>query len=165
MSLIDYQARFNDPCIMEFQQPDTVGMGNRYFYVNNNPINFNDPNGHDTCDEEGNCYDRNGHKYQTSRHTANLSLSVSQSTSMEYLPVPTPSAQSTPSPLPLSSASSSSSSESVSTQPTNVSWNNPPPNTPTPSICATPSGNNLPSCQAYVNWPELFPSIMRVDPI
>jgi RHS repeat-associated protein len=56
MGLMDYKARFYNPCIMEFQQPDTVGMGNRYAYVYNNPINFNDPSGHGVCDEEGNCY-------------------------------------------------------------------------------------------------------------
>jgi hypothetical protein len=32
----------------------------RYAYANNNPVNFNDPSGHDTCDEDGNCYGRQG---------------------------------------------------------------------------------------------------------
>lgn len=32
----------------------------RYSYVRNNPVNATDPSGHATCDEEGNCYDRQG---------------------------------------------------------------------------------------------------------
>jgi hypothetical protein len=48
---------------MQFVQPDTVGMGNRYAYVNNNPINFNDPSGFIACAEDDyDCINKNGRK-------------------------------------------------------------------------------------------------------
>jgi RHS repeat-associated protein len=53
--LMDYKARFYDPYLNRFIQPDSVVPGsspqalNRYAYVNNSPINFNDPEGHKPC--------------------------------------------------------------------------------------------------------------------
>jgi RHS repeat-associated protein len=51
--LMYYNARFYSPCIMQFSQPDTVipelynpQSLNRYSYVDNNPIRYNDPTGH-----------------------------------------------------------------------------------------------------------------------
>jgi len=51
--LIYYQARYYDPHVHRFTQPDTiipsVGNGqdfNRYTYVRNNPVNYSDPTGH-----------------------------------------------------------------------------------------------------------------------
>lgn len=51
--LMDYKARFYSPCIMHFVQPDTLIPDiynpqalNRFSYVNNNPIRYNDPTGH-----------------------------------------------------------------------------------------------------------------------
>ncbi|MEE4195654.1 MAG: RHS repeat-associated core domain-containing protein, partial [Anaerolineae bacterium] len=51
--LMYYVARWYDPCINMFTQPDTIipdpgnSMDwNRYAYVNYNPINFSDPTGH-----------------------------------------------------------------------------------------------------------------------
>jgi RHS repeat-associated protein len=53
LGLMDYKARFYDPRIMQFQQPDTVIPNlynpqslNRYSYVSNSPINLVDPSGH-----------------------------------------------------------------------------------------------------------------------
>jgi RHS repeat-associated protein len=51
--LMDYRARMYDPALGRFLQPDTIipGMGNpqslnRFSYVGNSPIGFNDPTGH-----------------------------------------------------------------------------------------------------------------------
>lgn len=51
-----YNARYYDPHIGRFIQPDTIIPNpanpqdfNRYTYVNNNPINYNDPTGHFSC--------------------------------------------------------------------------------------------------------------------
>ncbi|GAB1471724.1 hypothetical protein MASR2M66_26020 [Chloroflexota bacterium] len=50
---MDYKARFYSPYLNHFIQPDTIIPGlfdsqawNRYSYVYNRPINFNDPTGH-----------------------------------------------------------------------------------------------------------------------
>jgi RHS repeat-associated protein len=54
--LMDYKARFYSPYINHFTQPDTVvpnpinpQLLNRYSYVSNRPLNFNDPSGHARC--------------------------------------------------------------------------------------------------------------------
>lgn len=51
---MDYKARFYSPSLGRFIQPDTIIPGvadpqswNRYSYVQNRPINLNDPSGHD----------------------------------------------------------------------------------------------------------------------
>jgi RHS repeat-associated protein len=56
LGLMDYKARFYDPRIMEFIQPDTLipepynpKYLNRYAYTLNNPINLTDPSGHVPC--------------------------------------------------------------------------------------------------------------------
>ncbi len=52
--LMDYKARFYSPYINRFLQPDSIIPDlsnpqslNRYSYTLNNPINYNDPDGHD----------------------------------------------------------------------------------------------------------------------
>ncbi len=54
LGLYFYVARFYDPALGRFIQADTIvpGVGNpmawdRYAYVQNNPVNFSDPTGHD----------------------------------------------------------------------------------------------------------------------
>jgi len=51
---MDYRARFYHPVLARFIQPDTLipdpsnpQAFNRYSYVANRPVNFNDPSGHD----------------------------------------------------------------------------------------------------------------------
>jgi RHS repeat-associated protein/uncharacterized repeat protein (TIGR01451 family) len=51
--LMDYKARFYDPALGRFLQPDSIVPGagnpqafNRYSYVLNSPVVFNDPSGH-----------------------------------------------------------------------------------------------------------------------
>ncbi|MFZ5904487.1 MAG: RHS repeat domain-containing protein [Chloroflexota bacterium] len=55
--LMDYRARFYSPYLNRFIQPDSMLPNaanpqefNRYSYVNNAPINFNDPSGHSRKD-------------------------------------------------------------------------------------------------------------------
>ncbi len=67
IGLMDYRARFYSSSLGRFIQPDTItpdmtqGL-NRYSYVNNNPVNFNDPSGHAYCDfiDNQNAEDCNG---------------------------------------------------------------------------------------------------------
>jgi len=76
LGLMDYKARFYDPSLRKFIQPDTIIAGggsqalNRYAYGFNNPSRFTDPSGHIPCDEEGNCYGRYG-KYRAPIQTGN----------------------------------------------------------------------------------------------
>jgi hypothetical protein len=53
---MDYRARFYHPVLARFVQPDTLipdpsnpQAFNRYSYVANRPVNFNDPTGHINC--------------------------------------------------------------------------------------------------------------------
>jgi RHS repeat-associated protein len=59
--LMDYKARFYDPALNRFLQPDSIVSNplnpqtwNRYSYVNNSPVNFTDPSGH-RCAPEDEC--------------------------------------------------------------------------------------------------------------
>jgi len=63
--LMYYNARWYDPYLTQFSQPDTFIPDlnnpqdwNRYFYARNNPIKYVDPSGHKACvdfDEYGGC--------------------------------------------------------------------------------------------------------------
>jgi RHS repeat-associated protein len=62
--LMDYKARFYSPVLGRFIQPDTIIPGadnpqswNRFSYVNNNPIAFNDPTGHKRSCSKDDCED------------------------------------------------------------------------------------------------------------
>jgi RHS repeat-associated protein len=60
-----YNARWVDHELGRFAQADSIVPGgmqglDRYAFVNNNPVRYVDPSGHDTCDEEGNCYNSQG---------------------------------------------------------------------------------------------------------
>jgi RHS repeat-associated protein len=53
LALYDYRARYYDPALGRFTQPDTIVPKpgnpqalNRYAYVNNNPLKYTDPSGH-----------------------------------------------------------------------------------------------------------------------
>jgi RHS repeat-associated protein len=59
LSIMDYNARFYDPDIGRFVQPDTIipspanpQSWNRYSYVLNNPARYSDPSGHRRIEEE-----------------------------------------------------------------------------------------------------------------
>jgi GH24 family phage-related lysozyme (muramidase) len=63
---MDYRSRWYDPELGRFISPDTIipnaanpQSWNRYAYVLNSPIRYNDPSGHKACDEQdenGRCY-------------------------------------------------------------------------------------------------------------
>jgi RHS repeat-associated protein len=62
LGLYYYNARWYDPYLARFTQPDTIVPNptdakafDRYAYVNNNPVMYSDPSGHEPA-----CYDRNG---------------------------------------------------------------------------------------------------------
>jgi RHS repeat-associated protein len=63
-----YRSRWFDPVLSRFAQADTVvplvtqgvQAWNRFAYVNNNPLKYKDPNGHEYCDDLGNCYNKRG---------------------------------------------------------------------------------------------------------
>jgi RHS repeat-associated protein len=62
--LMDYKARFYSPYLNRFIQPDTLipdplnpQAWNRFSYVANRPLNFNDPTGHKFCDSDGDSFD------------------------------------------------------------------------------------------------------------
>jgi RHS repeat-associated protein len=63
IGLYFYQARWYDPVIGRFSQPDNVipnlysnQAWDRYSYVNSNPLNATDPTGHFACDDEDTLY-------------------------------------------------------------------------------------------------------------
>jgi RHS repeat-associated protein len=58
-NLMYYGARYYDPALARFIQPDTIVPNpidpqslNRYSYVRNNPVNRIDPTGHDDCEQQ-----------------------------------------------------------------------------------------------------------------
>jgi RHS repeat-associated protein len=60
-----YNARWVDVSLARFAQADSIILEpgdpqawDRYAYVNNNPVKYTDPSGHNICDEEGNCWDQ-----------------------------------------------------------------------------------------------------------
>jgi len=62
IGLYDYGARFYDPQLGRWIQPDTIVPENqgvqafdRFAYVSNNPLKYTDPSGHQACDPEGGC--------------------------------------------------------------------------------------------------------------
>jgi RHS repeat-associated protein len=67
IGLYYYNARWYDPALGRFVQADTIVPNSnyplaydRYAYVYNNPIRYNDPSGHTVCDEYGNCHNTQG---------------------------------------------------------------------------------------------------------
>jgi RHS repeat-associated protein len=67
IGLYFYNSRFYDASLGRFVSPDSIiphrqgsQAWDRYAGMNNNPIRYKDPSGHDVCDEEGNCYNRQG---------------------------------------------------------------------------------------------------------
>jgi RHS repeat-associated protein len=62
--LMDYKARFYSPLLGRFIQPDSIipnplnpQAWNRFSYVTNRPVNFNDPSGHVACRSQEECDD------------------------------------------------------------------------------------------------------------
>ena len=78
VKLYDYGARYYDPYLNRWIQPDTIVPSpgnpqalNRYSYSNNNPINYVDPSGHrpaGACEEGESC----GNERRTAADTRNL---------------------------------------------------------------------------------------------
>jgi RHS repeat-associated protein len=67
IGLYFYNSRFYDASIGRFVSPDTIiplqqgsQAWDRYAYVNNNPVRYKDPSGHDVCNEDGNCFNKQG---------------------------------------------------------------------------------------------------------
>jgi len=60
-----FVARWFDPSLGRFLSPDTIvptstqgtQAWDRYAFVNNNPVRYNDPTGHMSCEEDGYCED------------------------------------------------------------------------------------------------------------
>jgi RHS repeat-associated protein len=74
--LMDYRARMYSSALGRFIQPDTVipspanpQSWNRFSYVNNNPVRYNDPTGHRNCEEDG---------YNCGKHVIDPSQGISQ---------------------------------------------------------------------------------------
>ncbi|MBI5825230.1 MAG: RHS repeat-associated core domain-containing protein [Chloroflexi bacterium] len=62
--LMHYGARMYDPALGRFTSADTIVPGgvqgyDRYAYVNNSPVNYTDPSGHEPKYGEGACYEIN----------------------------------------------------------------------------------------------------------
>jgi RHS repeat-associated protein len=62
LGLMFYKSRWYDPCIMQFQSPDTLVPDpynpqdlNRYSYARNNPLKYIDPSGHYVCESATEC--------------------------------------------------------------------------------------------------------------
>ncbi|WKZ50323.1 MAG: RHS repeat-associated core domain-containing protein [Anaerolineales bacterium] len=63
-----FQARWFDPSLGRFLSPDTIvptstqgtQAWDRYAFVNNNPVRYNDPTGHWGCEEDEYCPDEEG---------------------------------------------------------------------------------------------------------
>jgi RHS repeat-associated protein len=76
VGLMDYKARFYDPYLNRFIQPDSIipnaaspQTWNRYSYVMNRPTGLTDPSGHRPCDD----FDEYGHciTYDDGRYVGN----------------------------------------------------------------------------------------------
>ena len=66
LGIYDYQARFYDPALGRFLQPDSIipdpynpMSWDRYAYVQNSPTNLNDPTGHSPCGDWDACKEEN----------------------------------------------------------------------------------------------------------
>jgi len=103
--IMDYKARFYSPSLMRFIQPDTIipdqfnpQSWNRFGYVTNNPVRFNDPTGHmlDEGDDGGCllCEDDDPPPTNTPSPTPSNTPTPSPSNT------PTPSPSNTPVPTP-----------------------------------------------------------------
>ena len=78
LSIMDYNARFCDPGIGRFIQPDTIipspanpQSWNRYSYVRNDPVMYSDPSGHSwqDCDKRMNGYQCKVHLWKVHTKT------------------------------------------------------------------------------------------------
>ncbi len=89
LSIMDYIARFYDPGIGRFLQPDSIVPSpanpqswNRYSYVLNNPVRYSDPSGHswEDCNKKMNGYQCRIHRRQVHRLMAEWERNASLET-------------------------------------------------------------------------------------
>ena len=84
--LLFYNARWYDPYLNQFAQPDSIipqqydpQSWNRYEYAEDNPVNFDDPTGHMTCVSDyywdGQCHDDTAYLIKDIHDTYDVTLS------------------------------------------------------------------------------------------
>jgi RHS repeat-associated protein len=136
--LMDYNARFYDPTIGKFVQPDTlvssVGSSqglNRYTYTYNNPVNSTDPSGNMPKGECG----YQGEDCSGSVVGSPTGASLSEVSQMEIQPVPMPSYsfQVTPAQNTSTQAPKTTRIVQSTSTPTEIPW-------PTPETTPVPPG-------------------------
>ncbi len=141
IGLYYYGARWYDPMVGRFIQPDTIvpGAGNsqaydRYEYTNNNPLKYTDPTGHRNCEEDG--YNCPGDKITTNPLTVAPSI----------IPVPIV----TPQPIPANSHTATAIPVKTTVSTTDVSYPDPI-QTPPLSTPAPPYAQNQISQSKVIN--------------
>jgi RHS repeat-associated protein len=96
--LMFYNARWYDPYLARFAQADSIVPAgvqgyDRYAYVNNNPVNYNDPSGHIGCRSGERCLNNPLATASKAKRTASVGMSCS---TCHVLPTKSPTRTATP---------------------------------------------------------------------